>query len=79
MYQQQSIKKVGGFRYPSISEGMCVFWQVLGFVVCISMYCGLFCGMYWHVLALYVLWNVLVCIVFGMYCKYWYVLACIDI
>ena len=51
-----------------ISEVMCAYWQVLDFLVCISMYYGLYCGMYWYVLAWYVL-----------YCKYWYVLVCTDI
>ena len=30
--------------------------------------------MYWYVLAWYVLWSALVCIVSGLYCMYWYVL-----
>ena len=28
-------------------------------------------GTYWYVLAWYVLWHVLVCIIFGMYYMYW--------
>ena len=29
------------------SEIMCEYWQVLDFMVCISMYSGLYCGIYW--------------------------------
>ena len=54
-----------------ISEVTCEYWQVLGFIVCIGMYGGLYYGTYWYVLAWYVLWHVLVCIIFGMYYMYW--------
>ena len=50
-----------------ISEVTCEYWQVLGFVVCIGMYGGMYCGTYWYVLTWCVLWHVLVCIIFGMY------------
>ena len=74
---------LAGMRCNNISEVTCEYWQVLGFVVCIGMYGGLYYGTYWHVLAWYVLWHVLVCIIFGKYwyvfrghmCKYSYVLA----
>ena len=60
----------------AISEVTCEYWQVLGFVVCIGMYGGMYCGTYWYVLTWYVLWHVLVCII--LVCitcigKYWYV------
>ena len=41
--------------------------EVLDFMVCISVYCDLYCGMYWYVLAQYVLSYALVCIVFGVH------------
>ena len=67
-----------------ISEVTCDDWQVLGFIVCICMYGGMYCGTYWYVLTWYVLWHVFVFImIFGMYSyilvtigmyKKWYVL-----
>ena len=66
-----------GQDHAYISEVMCAYRQVLDLMVCMSMYRGLYCGMYWYVLACYSLWYVMVCIVFGMYCKYWHVLICI--
>ena len=38
-------------------------------MVCIDIHCGMYCGMYWHLL---------VCIVFGIYCKYLYVFEHTD-
>ena len=61
------------------SEDKCMYWQLLIFLVCIGMYRNSCFGMYLYVLAWYVLWYLLLCIVFGLSCKYWYVLVCTDI
>ena len=77
-----------GVVHETISEVTCEYWQILGFVVCIGMYGGMYRGTYWYILTWYALWHVLVCIIFGMYyiyvfrghmSKYSYVLVSIGI
>ena len=43
----QSYNQYRGIHaFLSIGEVMCAYWQVLDFMVCISMYCGLYCVLY---------------------------------
>ena len=54
-----------------ISEVKCEYWQVLGFIVCIGMYVGLYCGTYHLVLLCIDMVCIMACI--GMY-YFWYVI-----
>ena len=67
---QVSVLNVISFN-AFIGEVTCEYWQALGFIVCIGMYGGLYCETFWYVLAWYVLWHVLVCIIFVTYYMYW--------
>ena len=45
-----------------ISEVTDAYWQLLDFMICISMCCDFYCGLYWYLLA----WYILVCIVYTL-------------
>ena len=45
-YNQSYNQYRGIHAFLSIGEVMCAYWQVLDFMVCISMYCGLYCVLY---------------------------------
>ena len=67
-----------------ISEVTCEYWQVLGFILCIGMYGGMYCGTYWYVFRGHMCKYSYVLVRIGMYVKmvcivhirmYWYVLV----